>query len=116
MRHEDSGADLVEQRRNGIGREIGVEGARVGNHLAKILVQGFRVMRELHPRKEVRPGAQAELVEPPLLVRRGTDCRSHGTSTRAASARLIQQVYGESAPQKDVLVALASIRGGFPGL
>ena len=116
MGHEDPGPGLVEQRRDGVRHDFAIEGAGVGDHGAEVLVQRFRFARELHPGEEVGPDAQAELVEPPLLVGRGADVPGDGTAARAAATGLVEQVHREAPAQENVLKPLASIRRGFPGL
>ena len=54
---------------------VHVERSGVRRHRAEVLVQGLGIARELDAVEVVRPDADAELVEPQLLVRRRLDGR-----------------------------------------
>src|SRR5512141_2203622 len=116
MGHENPRPDLLEQRRDHVRVQGGIEGARIGSDLAEVLVQRLRVAGELHAWEKVRPDAKAERAEPVLLVRRGRDRSSQRAATRTAASRLVDHVNRETATQEDVLEALAPIRRGFPRL
>jgi hypothetical protein len=113
---QHAGPDLVEERRDGVGRDLGVERSGVRHHLPEILIQGLRVARELHTREELRPATQAKHVEPALIVRGGADNAGHRASRGAAAPWLIDQVDREAATQEQRLEAFAAVRRGLPGL
>ena len=93
-----------------------VDRPHVRCHLAEVLVEGFRIARELHAGKKVRPNAESESPEPVLLIR----CRSYRAVNRAPSrstaTRLVHEVDPEAAPQEDRLIALTAVRCCFPRL
>src|SRR5512140_160536 len=114
MGHENPRPDLLEQRRDHVRVQGGIEGARIGCDLAEILIQRLRVAGELHAWEKVRPDAKAERAEPVLLVMRGRDRASQRAATRTAASRLVDHVNRKAAAQKDGLKALAPVRRGFP--
>ncbi|MNL15208.1 hypothetical protein D3C87_1361830 [compost metagenome] len=116
MCDQDAGADALEQCRHGIHSHLVIQWPRIRHHLPEVLVQRFRILRELHAGIEVRPGAQAEHVEPALLVRFRGDPRSHRAAAGATPARLVDQVHGEAAAHKDCLEPFAAVGCGLPGL
>jgi hypothetical protein len=61
---------LQAQRRESAGVHLGIEWPHVGRHLTEVLVKGFRILRELNSRKELRPDTQSERSEPALFIRR----------------------------------------------
>ena len=104
----------VEQCSHGIRHYLNVERAGIRSHLPEVLVQRFRITRELYAFKKVGPVPHAEVAEPKLIV----SCRRDGCFLRAApgisTSRLVYQVNSKSSAQKNILKSFTSIRSAFP--
>jgi hypothetical protein len=88
---------------------VDIERPGVGRHRAEELIQRFRIARELDTRKVVGPHADAESVEPYLLVRRGGDGGLHSAAAGISAPRLIDEINRKATSQKNVLIALAAV-------
>src|SRR5207244_3065820 len=66
-------------------------------------------------REEIRPDAEAENAKPRLRIGYRGDGDAYGGAARALPPRLIEDVHGEAAAEKDALVAFPPIRGRLPG-
>ena len=116
MRHENPRTDLVEQGGDRVGDDGHIERPGVGRHRAEVLIERLGVLCELHAGEVVRPQADAEHAEPQLLVRRRRDRALDHAAAGVAAPRLVDRVHAKAAPQKDGLIAFASIGCGLPRL
>ncbi len=116
MGEKNAGTDFLEQLCHRIRHDLHIERPCVRRHRAEVLVQRFRIAGELHAVEIVRPGADAKLVEPELLVRCRLHCCLGHAPPGAAPARLVDEIGGEASTQEDVLEAFAAIGSRLPGL
>src|SRR5690606_38471992 len=114
MGDQDTISDLIEQCRNRIRDYLGIKASGIGCHLSEELFQRRCILRELHIRKVIGIIADPELGKPELLIRSGGYACCYGTPSSIPASGLIEQIYTETAPQKNILESLAAIRSGFP--
>jgi hypothetical protein len=98
------------------GHDVHVKRTRIRCHRTEVLVQRFRIARELHSLEIVRPDPHSELTKPELLVRLRLDRCPDGAAAGVASTGLVDEIDREVAAQKDILKPFSTVRSRLPGL
>ena len=116
MRNQDTVTGFFENSGHGIDDDFLVKGARIRRHGAEKLILRSRIFRNGRIIIVTGPLADAEVIEPELVVRTSRDGRCYSRATCPAAARFIDEIGLVAFFQENILEAVAAVRRCFPGL